>query len=213
MPRHLVAAVAFVLLATPAGLRADLVSGDDAARPAAPHAPVLGRTGPRPATRGTTAPAAPSATPAPLAGRRRAVLADSVVVEKSLRRLTVFSAGLPARTYDVALGKRPSGRKERAGDFRTPEGLYFIDARNPASQFHRGLHVSYPNADDVARARATGTRTGGDIMIHGLPNGQGRVGASHRATDWTNGCVAVTNQEIEEIWESVPVGTPVRIVP
>ena len=213
MPRHLVAAMAVVLLAIPAALRAAPVSSDDAARPAKPSAPPLGRTGPRAPTRGTTAPAAAGVAPAPLAGRRRAIMADSIVVEKSLRRLTIFTGGLPARTYDVALGKKPDGRKERAGDFRTPEGLYFIDARNPVSQFHRGLHVSYPNADDLARARAAGVSTGGDIMIHGLPNGQGKVGGRHRAFDWTNGCVAVTDQEIEEIWESVPVGTPVRFVP
>ena len=213
MPRHLVAALAVVLLAIPAALRAAPITSDDAARPASPTAPTLGRTGPRPPTRGTAAPATPAATPAPLAGLRRAISADSIVVEKSLRRLTLYSAGFPARTYDVALGKKPAGRKERAGDFRTPEGLYFIDARNPASQFHRGLHVSYPNADDLARARATGVSTGGDIMTQGLPNGQGKFGPRHRAFDWTNGCVAVTNQEIEEIWQSVPVGTPVRIKP
>jgi murein L,D-transpeptidase YafK len=136
-----------------------------------------------------------------------------VVVEKSLRRLTLYTAGLPARTYDVALGRTPSGRKEQAGDNRTPEGLYFIDGRNPFSQYHRGLHVSYPNADDLARARTLGVATGGDIMIHGLPNGQGQYGTKHRASDWTNGCVAVTDDEIEEIFASVPVGTPVRILP
>ena len=213
MPRHLVAAMAVVLLATPAALRAVPVTSDDAARPAAPKPTAVARTGPRAPTRGTTAPAAPSTAPAVLTGARRTYTADSVVVEKSLRRLTLYAGGIPARTYDVALGKKPDGRKERAGDFRTPEGLYFIDARNPVSQYHRGLHVSYPNADDLARARATGISTGGDIMIHGLPNGQGKVGARHRAFDWTNGCVAVTDQEIDEIWNSVPVGTPVRIKP
>ena len=213
MPRHLVAAMAVVLLAIPTALRAAPVAGDDAARPAAPSPRAAARVGPRPPTRGTSAPATSAAVPAPLAGARRAITADSVVVEKSLRRLTLYSAGLPVRTYDVALGKKPDGRKERAGDFRTPEGLYYIDARNPVSQYHRGLHVSYPNADDLARARTTGISTGGDIMIHGLPNGQGKVGPRHRAYDWTNGCVAVTDQEIDEIWDSVPVGTPVRILP
>jgi murein L,D-transpeptidase YafK len=146
-------------------------------------------------------------------GRRFFGTADSILVEKGAHRLTLFREGLPVVSYRVALGKNPSGHKERAGDFRTPEGLYHIDARNPNSRFHLGLHVSYPNAQDVARARATGVPTGGDIMIHGLPNGQGQVGAAHRQYDWTNGCVAVTDEEIEEIWSSVPVGTPVRIVP
>jgi murein L,D-transpeptidase YafK len=119
---------------------------------------------------------------------------------------------MPVVSYSVALGKNPSGQKSKAGDYRTPEGLYHIDARNPNSRFHLALHVSYPNADDVARARARGISTGGDIMIHGLPNGQGTAGVTHRNYDWTNGCVAVTDQEIEEIWNAVPVGTPIRIM-
>lgn len=213
MPRHLVAAMAVVLLALPAALRAAPVSSDDTPRPAAPASPTAARTGPRAPTRGTTAPAAPAPAPVPFAGARRAVAADSIVVEKSVRRLTLYTAGLPARTYDVALGRTPEGRKEQAGDNRTPEGLYFIDGRNAFSQYHRGLHLSYPNADDLARARAQGFSTGGDIMIHGLPNGQGQYAPVHRAKDWTNGCVAVTDQEIEEIFASVPVGTPVRILP
>jgi lipoprotein-anchoring transpeptidase ErfK/SrfK len=213
MPRFLVAAVALVLSATPGALRAAPVAGDDASRPAAPARTTDGRTGPRDPSRGTTAPATPAAARAPLAGTRRRILADSIVVEKSLRRLTLFSGGIPLRTYDVALGRAPEGAKAQVGDFRTPEGLYHIDARNPQSQFHRGLHVSYPNAQDLARANAAGVSTGGDIMIHGLPNGQGQIGGKHRAWDWTSGCVAVTNEEIEEIWDSVPVGTPVRILP
>ena len=160
---------------------------------------------------------APTGIPAitAIAGRRLALSgnADSIVVEKSLRRLTLWVAGLPVRTYDVALGGSPEGQKERAGDKRTPEGLYHIDARNPNSRYHLGLHVSYPNAQDVARARAQGVTPGGDIMLHGLPNGQGSVGTLHRAYDWTNGCVAVTDAEIEEIFSAVPVGTPIRFVP
>ena len=144
---------------------------------------------------------------------RRPVSADSLVVEKRLRRLTLWSGGFPARTYDIALGLNPTGAKHKAKDFRTPEGLYHIEARNPNSMFHRALRVSYPNADDVARARAMGVPTGGDIMVHGLPNGQGAVGMYHRAYDWTNGCVAVTDEEIDELWETVPVGTPIRILP
>ena len=213
MLRPLVAAVAFVLSATPGAAGAAPVANDDATRPAAPSRSKVARTGPRDPARGTTAPANPTSARATLAGGRRRLLADSIVVEKSLRRLTVFAGGLPLRTYDVALGRVPSGPKLQIGDFRTPEGLYYIDARNPQSQFHRGLHVSYPNAQDLARARAMGVDTGGDIMIHGLPNGQAQYAPTHRALDWTSGCVAVTNEEIEELWDSVPLGTPVRIVP
>jgi murein L,D-transpeptidase YafK len=149
----------------------------------------------------------------PLAGRRRPPPADSLVVEKGLRRLTLWAGGVPARTYDVALGLAPAGPKERAGDRRTPEGLYHIEARHPASRYHRALRLSYPNADDRARARALGVTPGGDVMIHGLPNGQGRVGAAHRARDWTFGCVALTDDAVDELWAAVPVGTPVRITP
>jgi lipoprotein-anchoring transpeptidase ErfK/SrfK len=139
--------------------------------------------------------------------------ADSIVVEKSEHRMTLYAGGQPLGVYQVALGQRAVGQKERAGDLRTPEGLYHIDARNPNSRFHLALHVSYPNAGDVARARALGVSTGGDIMIHGLPPAYHEVGAGHRQYDWTNGCIAVTDQEIEEIWSAVPVGTPVRIKP
>jgi len=138
--------------------------------------------------------------------------ADSIVVEKGEHRMTLYAAGQPLGTYQVAIGKQ-TGKKERIGDYRTPEGLYHIDAKNPNSHFHLALHVSYPNADDLARARQLGAATGGDIMIHGLPNGQGSAGITHRNYDWTNGCVAVTDQEIEEIFGAVAVGTPVRIRP
>jgi lipoprotein-anchoring transpeptidase ErfK/SrfK len=145
-------------------------------------------------------------------GMLRAGRADSVVVEKGEHRMTLFAGGEALGVYQVAIGKT-EGKKERIGDFKTPEGLYHIDAKNPNSRFHLALHVSYPNADDLTRARQLGVATGGDIMIHGLPNGQGKAGATHRNYDWTNGCVAVTDQEIEEIFGAVPVGTPVRIKP
>jgi lipoprotein-anchoring transpeptidase ErfK/SrfK len=195
---------------------------DSAATPAKTPAPsgvvAVATSIAHPATPAPTAIKAPSAwMPMPLSvaanGRRFFGTADSILVQKGAHRLTLFRDGIPVVTYAVALGKNPVGQKVKAGDYRTPEGLYFIDARNPASRYHLGLHVSYPNAQDVARARAMGVSTGGDIMIHGLPNGQGAVGAAHREYDWTNGCVEVTDEEIEEIWSSVPVGTPVRIIP
>ena len=100
-----------------------------------------------------------------------------------------------------------------AGDKRTPEGVFYIDARQPNSHYHLALHISYPDAAHRARSQTVGVQPGGNIMIHGLPNGLGAVGASHRLTDWTYGCVALTNEEIEQIWSVVPIGTPVEIKP
>lgn len=140
-------------------------------------------------------------------------LADSIVVEKKARRLTLYADGRPMRTYLVALGLNPVGDKVRSGDNRTPEGLFYIDRRNPESRYHLALHISYPGPMHRARAEKLGVEPGGDIMIHGLPNGMGAAGATHRVADWTNGCVALTDQEIEEIWSVVPIGTPVEIKP
>lgn len=117
------------------------------------------------------------------------------------------------KSYRVALGRNPVGPKRQQGDGKTPEGIYSISGRNAASAFHRALRVSYPNPSDRARAKRAGVTPGGDIMIHGLPNGQGAIGAAHRLTDWTEGCMAVTNAEIEEIWRLVPNGTTVEINP
>jgi murein L,D-transpeptidase YafK len=139
--------------------------------------------------------------------------ADLLVVEKGRRQLTAYSHGVVLRTYSVSLGGAPSGPKIRQGDGRTPEGRYFIDHHNPLSGFHRALHVSYPSAADAARARAGGYDAGGDIMVHGLRNGLGWVGRAHRFMDWTVGCVAVTNAEIEELYRIVPDGTPIEIRP
>lgn len=139
--------------------------------------------------------------------------ADSIVVEKSAHRLSLFQRNRSVRTYLVALGEQPVGDKVKRGDFRTPEGRYVIEARNPASRYHRALRISYPDAAHRARAKALGVSPGGDIMIHGLPARQAYVGAAHRDFDWTEGCIAVTNQEIEEIWSAVPVGTPIHIKP
>lgn len=140
-------------------------------------------------------------------------LADSIVIEKKARRLTLFRLGRPMRSYLVALGGQPVGDKLSAGDRRTPEGLFSIEGRNPNSQYHLALRISYPDASHRLRAEALGVDPGGNIVIHGLPNGKGKVGAYHRTTDWTNGCVALTDEEIEEIWSVVPIGTPVHIKP
>jgi murein L,D-transpeptidase YafK len=139
--------------------------------------------------------------------------ADSVLILKKDHLLELLSNGQVIRAYKVALGQGGLAPKERQGDARTPEGHYVIDNRNSASEYHLSLHISYPNADDRKRAAKLGVAPGGDIMIHGLPNGKGYVGAAHRLFDWTLGCVAVTDQEIEEIWKLVPIGTPVEIRP
>src|SRR5262245_40096972 len=117
------------------------------------------------------------------------------------------------RDYEVSLGTNPSGPKRHQGDGRTPEGSYRIDSRVVKSRFYRALHISYPNADDRAFARRAGLDPGGDVMIHGLPNGEGWVGEVHRAYDWTNGCIAVADDEMREIWELVDDGTPIEILP
>ncbi|HBZ72737.1 MAG TPA: hypothetical protein DEP35_24575 [Deltaproteobacteria bacterium] len=145
--------------------------------------------------------------------RASAAGVDAVVVEKKARRLTLFSAGSPVHTYAVALGVHPVGPKIQEGDDRTPEGSYVIDGRNYNSAYHLALHLSYPNATDRARAAALGVDPGGDIMIHGLPNGFGWLGPAHRKHDWTRGCIAVTDSEIDEIGGLVPDGTPVQIKP
>lgn len=138
---------------------------------------------------------------------------DAVLVVKSERTLTLLAHGKTVRTYKVALGGVPVGAKEMQGDHKTPEGHYVLDRRNPKSKFYRSIHVSYPNEQDRHKAQVRGVPPGGDIMIHGLPNGMGALGAAHRLTDWTDGCIAVTDAEMDEIWKIVPDGTPIEIRP
>lgn len=139
-------------------------------------------------------------------GRCGVVQASRIVVHKSRREMLLLRGESVLRSYRVALGPNPLGHKEREGDGRTPEGHYRIDRRNPRSRYHLALHISYPNEADVARARALGVSPGGDIMIHGLKDGRGEG-------DWTQGCIAVRNEEMEEIWDLVPEGTAVEICP
>jgi murein L,D-transpeptidase YafK len=139
--------------------------------------------------------------------------ADSILILKKDHVLELLAGGRVIRTYKVALGQGGLAPKERQGDGRTPEGQYTIDGKNAASHYHKALHVSYPNAADRKRAAKLGVSPGGDIMIHGLPDGKGWVGARHRLYDWTLGCIAVTDEEIDEVFELVPVGTPVEIRP
>jgi murein L,D-transpeptidase YafK len=139
--------------------------------------------------------------------------ADRIVVIKSERKMLLYRGGNVLRSYRVSLGAEPIGPKARQGDHRTPEGKYVIDARNSSSKFHRALHISYPNARDRELAQRAGVSAGGEIMIHGLPNGLGGLGKAHLLRDWTDGCIAVTDREVEEIWRLVPNGTPIEIKP
>jgi murein L,D-transpeptidase YafK len=139
--------------------------------------------------------------------------ADRIVIVKSERTLTLLNRGQILKTYKVALGGNPVGAKEKAGDKRTPEGEYVIDSKNAKSRFHLALHISYPNANDLKRARELGATPGGGVEIHGLESQYAWVGSLHRQVNWTAGCIAVTNAEIEEIWSLVEVGTPVDIRP
>lgn len=139
--------------------------------------------------------------------------ADSIVLDKSERKLSMYDHGQLVKSYIVALGRNPVGDKMKRGDGRTPEGLYRIEGRNSGSKYHLSLRVSYPSADDRALAMRRGVSPGGDIMLHGLPKEFATVGALHREQDWTEGCVALTNEEIEEIWRAVPDGAWIHIKP
>lgn len=138
---------------------------------------------------------------------------DKILVEKQARRLMLISKGEVIKTYKIALGGNPVGPKERQGDNKTPEGTYLIDSRNKGSRYHLSLHISYPNEKDKKRAKELGVSPGGNIMIHGIKNGFSWVGDSHTEVDWTKGCIAVTDEEIEEISRLAPNGTVVEIRP
>ncbi|HPI94080.1 MAG TPA: L,D-transpeptidase family protein [Deltaproteobacteria bacterium] len=139
--------------------------------------------------------------------------ADKILIEKKERRLSLMAKGSVFRTYKIALGGNPNGPKVRQGDNKTPEGTYIIDSRNMDSRYHISLHISYPNERDKQRAKKLGVLPGGDIMIHGIKNGFSMVGGLHAGSDWTKGCIAVTDEEIEEIEMLAPNGTIVEIRP
>ncbi len=139
--------------------------------------------------------------------------ADYILVEKSARRMVLFSGVSEIKEYKIALGREPVGPKIKRGDNKTPEGIYFIDARNPESQYHLSLHISYPDRYDLMKAEVLGVDPGGSIVIHGAGERHAWKGKFHTASDWTEGCIAVTNEEIEEIWQLVPDGTMIRINP
>ncbi len=136
---------------------------------------------------------------------------DRIVVDKAQRRLSVFSNSKLIKTYKISLGFDPIGDKEFEGDGRTPEGIYTINDKNPNSGYHLNLGISYPNSEDIKSADKQGKSPGGDIKIHGLRNGLGFIGKLHRMFDWTLGCIALTNSEIRELYDNVPIGTEIEI--
>lgn len=140
-------------------------------------------------------------------------VADLVVIEKAARRLHLIRGGEIFRTFRIALGMVPVGDKEKEGDFRTPEGRYLLDMRNPNSDFFLSIHISYPDALDRSEARAKGVDPGGAIMIHGQPNVPTRSETYYRTQDWTNGCIAVSNSDMIDIWLMTGENTPIEIRP
>ena len=139
--------------------------------------------------------------------------AGRILVDKSERTLVLFADGRPIKSYPVSLGLNPVGHKRYEGDKRTPEGIYLIDGKNPNSAFHLSLHISYPNERDVRLARERGWDPGGQIVIHGLPTGLMKTSSNKYDYDWTDGCIAVSNTAIEEIWQLVDEGTLIEITP
>jgi murein L,D-transpeptidase YafK len=138
---------------------------------------------------------------------------DRITVDKARHTMSVYRGGMLLKTFPVALGRGGPGPKAAQGDGKVPEGKYRITGRNPDSAYHLSLRIGYPNEGQRAAAVARGVDPGDDIMIHGLPNGRGDWGAAHRFVDWTDGCIAVTDDEIEELWKHVPDGTPIDIKP
>jgi murein L,D-transpeptidase YafK len=140
-------------------------------------------------------------------------VAERVVVDKGDRKLYLMKGGEAFRTFEIALGIRPTGDKQHEGDFKTPEGRYLLDTRNPNSEYFLSIHVSYPNGQDIREARSMGLSPGGAIMIHGQPNSPTRSEAYYGTQDWTNGCIAVSNSDMIDIWLMTNNDTPIEIRP
>jgi murein L,D-transpeptidase YafK len=139
--------------------------------------------------------------------------ADLVLVKKSERKLFLMRKGIVYETFHVVFGPRPQGPKLAEGDEHTPEGHYILDYKKPNSPFYRAIHISYPNSDDRARAAKAGVDPGGQIMIHGHPRTDRKIAKAARHFNWTNGCIAVANEDMDIIWEAVDAGTPITIEP
>jgi murein L,D-transpeptidase YafK len=138
--------------------------------------------------------------------------AESVLVDKSEKKLYLIAGGKPFKSYHVVFGANPAGHKQQEGDERTPEGKYLLDYKKDDSAFYKAIHISYPNQNDIESAKKRGVNPGGLIMIHGQRNGLGWLSFASQFFNWTNGCIAVTNSEMEEIWQAVDAGTPIEIV-
>lgn len=140
---------------------------------------------------------------------------DKVVVKKSNSKMHLIKNGEIVKTYDVAFGGNPIGHKKQEGDMRTPEGRYNLEYKNINSKFYKSIKIDYPNRRDVALAKLRGVNPGGDIVIHGLPNGirDEDIIGELRPKNWTEGCIAVRNYEMDEIWQMVGVDTPIEIYP
>lgn len=139
--------------------------------------------------------------------------ADMVLVVKSESKLYLKKNGKILKAYNVSFGADPKGHKQRQGDERTPEGRYILDYKKADSDFYKAIHISYPNEQDKQRARKAGVDPGGSIMIHGQKNGWGWLSWMIQRFDWTNGCIALSDRQMEEIWQAVDVGTPIEIRP
>lgn len=138
---------------------------------------------------------------------------DKVLVVKSERKLQLLSRGQPLKSYRISLGKQPSGPKQQQGDMRTPEGFYWIDWRKTSENYYLSMHISYPNISDAARARREGVEPGGMIMIHGTPDSEENPEQLFHTLDWTDGCIAMRNVDMREVWNLVPDGTMIEIRP
>ncbi len=138
---------------------------------------------------------------------------DYVMVYKSEKKMYLLSGGDRIKEYNVVFGANPIGHKQHEGDERTPEGKYILDYKKSDSAFYKAIHISYPNEADRRRARANGVNPGGQIMIHGQKNGRGALSWLAQQFNWTDGCIAVTNAEMDEIWALVKPGTPIEILP
>ena len=139
--------------------------------------------------------------------------ADKVLIEKTERKLHLFKNGVAFKTFDIALGLRPVGDKNEEGDFKTPEGEYMLDAKNPRSKYFLSIRVSYPNEQDRQEAQQRGVNPGGAIMIHGQPNVPNWSETYYKTADWTNGCIAVSNSDMLAIWSMTNENTPIEILP
>ena len=141
------------------------------------------------------------------------IYVDKVLVKKSRREMYLLSGDTVVRSYHIALGANPTGDKQRRGDERTPEGTYTLDFKNPNSAYYKSIHISYPGPEDIRRAMRQGVDPGGEIMIHGQKNGYRMFARENQRFDWTEGCIAVTDRDMDEIWKLVPIGTTIEIDP